>query len=155
VDEAYTAGVTALEVVRGTEQHLINARFMGQQDMWGKRYLRSGQFKHEEIDKARQLAYQSKQTLIHFGNEVKDVFKDHDFQFNMEIEEFGRFTDVFFDNIITDYLVQQKITSSLTNVSGTCSRVESIMHHLQEQRSAIKDELVRLEEERRKVVVSS
>lgn len=155
VEQAYAAGVSALELVRGAEQHLINARFMGQQDMWGKRYLRSGQFKHEEIDQARQLAYQSKQALIRFGNEVKDVFKDQDFQFKMDIEEFGRFADVFFDNIITDYLVQQKISASLTNISGTRMQVESLMQHLQEQRSAIKDELDRLEGERRKVVVSS
>ncbi len=155
VEQAYAAGESALELVRGAEQHLINARFMGQQDMWGKRYLRSGNFKHEEIDQARQLAYQSKQALIRFGNEVKDVFKDQDFQFNMGIEEFGRFADVFFDNIITDYLVQQKISASLTNISGTRMQVESLMQHLQEQRSAIKDELDRLEGERRKVVVSS
>lgn len=155
VEQAYTAGVSALELVRGAEQHLINARFMGQQDMWGKRYLRSGHFKHEEIDQARQLAYQSKQALIRFGNEAKDVFKDQDFQFSMDIEEFGRFADVFFDNIITDYLVQQKITASLTNISGTRMQVESLLQHLQQQLNAIKDELDRLEGERRKVVVEA
>lgn len=155
VEQAYAAGRSAMDVVHGTEQHLINARFMGQQDMWNKRYLQSGHFKHDEIDLARQMAYQSKQLLIQFGNEVKDVFKDQELQFNMEIEDFGRFADVFFDNIITDYLVQQKISKSLINVSATRMQVDSILQHLDDQRTAIREELDRLEGERRKVVVES
>lgn len=158
IDEASEAGTKALEFVQSTENYLHEAQVMGQRDMWGghRRYgYGTGQMKHQAIDQARDMAYQSKQALIRFGNEVKDVFKDQYLEFNMEVEEFGRFADVFFDNIITDYLIQQKISKSLTNVTATRMQVESILHHLQEQRSAIKDELDRLEGERRKVVVSS
>lgn len=158
IEEAFVAGTKALEYVRSTENYLHEAQVMGQREMWGghRRYgYGTGQMKHQAIDQARDMAYQSKQALIRFGNEVKDVFKDQYLEFNMEVEEFGRFADVFFDNIITDYLIQQKISKSLTNVTSTRMQVESILHHLQEQRSAIKDELDRLEGERRKVVVSS
>lgn len=157
IEEAFVAGTKALEYVRSTENYLHEAQVMGQRDMWGSRRYGygTGQVKHEAVDHARNMAYQSKQALIRFGNEVKDVFKDQYLEFNMEVEEFGRFADVFFDNIITDYLIQQKISKSLSNVTSTRMQVDSIMHHLQEQRSAIKDELDRLEGERKKVVVES
>ena len=157
VEEAIAAGTAALEFVRGAEHYLNEAQIMGQRDMWGSRRYGYGigQMKHEAIDHARNMAYQSKQALIRFGHEVRDVFKDTPLQFNMEIEEFGRFADVFFDNIITDYLVQSKISKSLNTVSGTRMQVDSIMASLNNERNIIREKLDKLEMERKKVVITS
>lgn len=155
VEEAYTAGSKALELVRGAEQSLINARLMGQRDMWGSRHHGTGHAKHQAIDRARELAYSSRHELIHFGNELRDVYKDVKMQFNMEIEEFGRFTDVFFDNLISDYLVQQKISKSLVNITGTRQQLDMVLERLDEERVAIREKLEKLEVERKNVVVSS
>lgn len=158
VEEAYAAGEKALGFVRGAEQSLHDAQLMGQRDMWGGRGrygYGSGQMKHQAIDRARELAYQSRHALIRFGNELQDVFKDLQLQVNMEIEEFGRFADIFFDNLITDFLVQQKISKSLVNVTGTRQRVELIMQSLDKERGVIRDKLEKLELERKKVVVTS
>jgi len=158
VEEAFKAGQEALTFVRGAEQHLIDAQLMGQRDMWGSRSrygLNSGRFKHESIDKARDMAYQSQHALIRFGNELKDVFKGLQLNINMKIEDFGRFADIFFDNIITDYLVQQKITQSLINVTGTRQHLDQIMHSLDNERNVIREKLEALEEERKRLIVGS
>jgi hypothetical protein len=73
----------------------------------------------------------------------------------MNIEEFGRFADVFFDNIITDFLVQQKISKSLTNVTGTRQQLDHVMLSLEKERKTIREKLEALEVERKMVVVSS
>lgn len=155
VEEAYAAGAKALALVQGAEQHLTNARFMGQQDMWGRRYQRNSHMKHESIEVARDLAYQSRHALIRFGNELQDVFKGLQLNVNMDIEEFGSFAEVFFNNLITDYLVQQKITKSLVNVTGTRQQVELIMQSLDKERGVIREKLEKLEMERKKVVVEA
>lgn len=158
VEEAFKAGQEALTFVRGAEQHLIDAQLMGQRDMWGSRSrygLNSGRFKHESIDKARDMAYQSQHALIRFGNELKDVFKGHKLEVDMKIEDFGRFADIFFDNIITDYLVQQKISKSLINVTGTRQKLDHIMQSLDNERNVIREKLEALERERKNVIVSS
>ena len=158
VEEAFKAGQEALTFVRGAEQHLLDAQLMGQRDMWGSksRYgLNSGRFKHESIDKARDMAYQSHYALIRFGNELKDVFKNLQLEVNMQIEDFGRFADIFFDNIISDYLVQQKITKSLVNVTGTRQKLDHIMQSLDNERNVIREKLEALETERKQVIESS
>ena len=152
VEEAFQAGQQALEYVRSAEHSLQQALMMGQRDMWGGKRYGSGHAKHNYIDHARQMAYQSRHALIRFGNEIKDVFKDHTLDVNMHIEEFGRFTDVFFDNIITDYLVQQKISKSLANVTGTRKQLDLLMQLLEEERSVIREKEQQLEMERENVL---
>ena len=152
VEEAHAAGMRALELVRGCEQNLIEAQLMGQRDMWGSKYHGTGHRKHDAIDRARDLAYRSRHELIRFGNELQDVFKGMQLDVNMTIEDFGRFTDVFFDNLITDYLIQQKISKSLVNVNGTRQRLDYIMLSVDSERGVIRE---KLEEERKKIVVSS
>lgn len=155
VEEAHAAGMRALELVRGCEHNLIEAQLMGQRDMWGSKYHSTGNRKHDAIDRARDLAYRSRHELIRFGNELQDVFKGMQLDVNMTIEDFGRFTDVFFDNLITDYLIQQKISKSLVNVNGTRQRLDTIMLSLDSERGVIREKLERLEEERKRLVVSS
>ncbi len=155
VEEAHAAGMKALELVRGTEHNLIEAQLMGQRDMWGSKYHGTGHRKHDAIDRARDLAYRSRHELIRFGNELQDVFKGMQLDVNMNIEDFGRFTDIFFDNLITDYLIQQKISKSLVNVNGTRQRLDHIMQSLDNERGVIRDKLDKLEMERKMVVVTS
>ncbi len=155
VDEAIGAGARALEFVQGAEQQLIHARFIGQEDMWGKRYRGTGQRKHDAIDRARDLAYKSRHELIRFGNELQDVFKGMQLEINMDIEKFGRFADIFFDNLITDYLVQQQISKSLVNITSTRQRLDIIMQSLNNERNVIREKLEHLEKERKAVIVSS
>ncbi|HSF88114.1 MAG TPA: hypothetical protein VLA46_01790 [Saprospiraceae bacterium] len=155
VEEAHAAGIRALELVRACEHNLIEAQLMGQRDMWGSKYHGTGHRKHDAIDRARDLAYRSRHELIRFGNELQDVFKGMQLDVNMTIEDFGRFTDVFFDNLITDYLIQQKISKSLVNVNGTRQRLDHIMLNLDSERGVIREKLEKLEEERKRVVVSS
>jgi hypothetical protein len=93
--------------------------------------------------------------LIRFGNELRDIRKDQELQVNMDIEEFGRFTDVFFDNLITDWMVQQKINKSLANVSFTRQQVESVVMQLDQEKGVIREKLEALEDQRKKVILES
>jgi len=158
VEEAVNSGEQALNFVRGAEKHLHDAQLMGHHDMWGSRGrygLSTGRFKHESIDKAKDMAHQSRHALIRFDNELKDVFKDHHLQVNMNIEEFGRFADIFFDNIITDYLIQQKITKSLVNITGTRQQLDLIMQLLLKEQNTIREKLDSLEKQRKELIVTA
>ena len=151
--EAITAGSQALGMVRGVEHDLLEAKLMGNRDMWGGRRYMTGQQKHEYIDMARDKAYRSRHALIRFGNELRDVFPDIVLQFNLEIEEYGRFTDIFFDNLITDFLVQQKISKSLVSVTDTRNQLELIMQQLEHERVVVEQKAQALEEERKQTVI--
>ncbi len=154
VEEAYKAGEEALEYVSKAERFLLTARKLGQSQRWGGRYPGDSRTKFGAIDSARKMAYQSRHALIRFGNELKDVYADYELQFNMTLEDFGNFANVFFDSLITDYFIQQKITKSLINITDTRKNVEVILNTLNTERSAIADKETSLAVEREKIILS-
>lgn len=155
VEEAIAAGVEALEFVRGVEHDLIQAKLMGNREMWGGGRYWSGQQKHAYIDMARDKAYRSRHALIRFGHELRDVFPEITVQFNLEIEAFGRFVDIFFDNLISDFLIQQKITKSLVDVTATRQQMEALLQQLEEEKAMVDEKRYTLEEERKQAIIRS
>jgi hypothetical protein len=155
VEEAYQAGEEALKFVTNTERFLLSAREMSKSHFRYGRPPGSGRAKFNAIDNARKMAYQSRHALIRFGDELKDVYTDYELKFNMTLADFGKFANVFFDNLITDYFVQQKVSQSLVNVSGTRKNVETILNALNAERGAISDKEKALEEERVRIIVSA
>ena len=153
VEEAFKAGSEALQYVSRAEYFLREAQGWGQRDMWGSG--RHGNIKHQAIDHAREMASQSRHALLRFGNELKDVYKDLEFQVNMDIEEFNKFGDIFFDNIISDYLAQQKINKALTNVSSTRQQIELIMEMLEREKGSIQSKTEQLEGQRKEVILKA
>lgn len=153
VEEAYRAGEAALACVSKTEKYLLSARNMSQRQAWSSRRGLS-RAKFSAIDNARKMAYQSKHALIHFGNEIKDVYPDYELHFNMKLADFGNFANVFFDSLITDYFIQQKISTSLKNVKGTRMNLETVLNSLNLERSAIADKEAKLKSEREKLILS-
>ncbi|HJW27982.1 MAG TPA: hypothetical protein VJ508_01905 [Saprospiraceae bacterium] len=154
VAEAFQAGSEALDLVRRSEYFLHQAQGFGQRDMWSRGYG-TGYMKHQAIDQARDMAFQSRHALIRFANELKDVYKDLNLQVNMDIEQFNRFGDVFFDNLISDYLVQQKINKSLANVSATRQQVETILQQLEQEKGNIQSKQDQLDKQRREVILKA
>jgi hypothetical protein len=155
VEEAFQAGSEAFDVVSRTESFLRQAQGWGQRDMWGGIHQGSGYMKHQAIDQARNCASQSRHALIHFSNELKDVFQNLELKTNMDIDEFNKFGDLFFDNIISDYYAQQKINKALTNVTWTRGQVEQILHQLEEEKGNVKSRFDQLEQQRKDIIVKA
>jgi len=99
--------------------------------------------KHQKINDARKtiyaLGYHTKKLQI----ELKDVGQNA--QFEVNISEFEHFTDVFFDNIFTDWSVQSKIGRSLVKAQETHQKLDKLMLELIKQTEALKSAIVQQE----------
>ncbi len=153
VNQALSTGDDAFDKVRKTEYYLNEAQFPDKQ-MWGGRN-QSRIVNHEAVDRARDTAYQSRQSLIRFGNEYRYVYPERPFQVNMEIEDFGRFAEVFFNNLISDWIIRQKISKSLITVRATANQVGRFVEQLNQEKMMIARKLVELEKERKETIVNS
>ncbi|MFZ1676610.1 MAG: hypothetical protein WAT91_05020 [Saprospiraceae bacterium] len=153
VNEALNAGTEALDRIGKTEYYLNEAQFPDKH-MWGGGY-QSKIVNHQAVDYARDMAYQSRQSLIKFGNEYRDVYTIPLVPMNMELEEFGRFAEVFFNNLITDWIIRQKISKSLITVRSTKHQIDLLVQHLQQEKLTVTRKLEELERERKKMIVSS
>ncbi len=153
VREAMKVGKEAFNVLEQMLGFLRTARNWGRWDM-GKGGRRTAHFKHSNIDRARERAYLAQQLLNRFEEELRDIY-EHVERLNLQIEldSFSRFMDVFFDNLISDWVIQQKIQNALSNVNAVRDRVLRMLEGLNtEEKNS--QALIRKMRKERKTVLS-
>lgn len=143
VQEAISAGDRVQAKLGKVIDSLENAEGWGTWDMLGGGLIATS-VKHSSIDEARRYAHGAKIALIRFENELSDVNIKVDIDIN--ISSFETFIDYFFDNLISDWVVQSKINESLENVNDVSRRVEDIVSSLKEKLNTIEEDLATTEE---------
>jgi hypothetical protein len=154
IDEAILAGNEALKYVRTLESQLLKARNWGQWDTYGNG-RGSGWLKHQAVDRARDMLHRVRHALLNFQKELSDVYEDAYIDINLRMDKFDKFVDIFFDNLITDWIVQQKIKNALDNVSNTKGQVIYALKKLKEEGPQVESEIVELEAQREQAILNS
>ena len=154
MEEAIQAGERASGVLNQMIQVLKQARNWGNWDMMGDKRMAS-YLKHSKLDTARQLSYQAKQLLMQFEDELKDVYEyeRRQFDFSLNFDSFSSFTDIFVDNLISDWIIQQKISNALSSVVATRDKVIRTISYLQSDIPKQESEIVSLEELKTEIIV--
>lgn len=76
------------------------------------------QMKHNAINRALNATQQAKHKLKLFDRELTEVNIEQ-IQLYIKLYGFGRFFHMFFDNLISDWVVQRKIKNALNIVEST------------------------------------
>lgn len=127
IQEAIDAGERALESLRNAQGKLRNAKNWGLVDLFGGG-LFTDFMKHSKIKDARAYLEDAKKELKIFRRELKDVRIC--LNLDLEISDLLKITDFFFDNPVSDYLVQSKINETREQVDEAILQVESILSNL-------------------------
>lgn len=131
IGQAIKAGSNALRSIQYVIDQLGQAKKWGDWDQMSKS-RRYDRMKHSAIDKAINQAYHAKHQLNIFTKEMKDVGINIG-RIDLHIESFGGFMDMLFDNLITDWVVQNKIKNALRNTEGTYDRVLRLVRTLENE----------------------
>lgn len=126
--EALSAGKKALSELNIVANHLKKAKDWGEWDMMDKR-RNSSYMKYSAIDRARSHIPRAQMNLNVFKRELLDVGMSES-TLVVSIEDFGGFTNVFFDNIITDWIMQQKLTKSINSISRSMQIIHEALVYL-------------------------
>lgn len=154
IAEAMRAGREAEKIMIAIEKELRAARNWGRYDTAGGRYA-SSHAKHSAVQRAKDLSYRARHALLLFRRELEDVYEDAAIRIEVHIEGFDRFTDIFFDNIISDWIIQQKINAALNDVAKVRRQVASSLIQLEKDRPEVEKELVECEEKRESMILQS
>ncbi|GLR16257.1 hypothetical protein [Portibacter lacus] len=122
---------TGNEAAKSLERMLAflqQAKNWGNWDMAGKGRMASYN-KHDAVDRARETAFQAKHVLGKFQQELYNLGAGS-FTFDIRIDSLSSFTDIFFDNLISDWIIQQKIKNALSNVYSVKDKVNRIVQSL-------------------------
>jgi len=154
IHEAVIIGTKVSQMLAQMVNFLKTARNWGNYDMAGGGTI-STMMKHSNIDKARTLAHKLQHILKQFQDELFDVYDKEQFQISLQIDSFTHFTDIFFDNLITDWIVQKKIRNALNNVLTVEDRVMRIVSSLKKDLEQTDKAITYLEQKKKDVILDS
>ncbi|MBP6796059.1 MAG: hypothetical protein KA143_13430 [Saprospiraceae bacterium] len=152
INEAVKAGSTALQSLDNVIAGLQQAHNWGQWDMSGRNPM-SNHLKYTAIDKAKDWAYEANRQLKIFEKELLDVYRRIPEDFQLHLDSFNRFIDVFFDNLITDWIIQQKIYNALNNSLNTRDKVTRMVKLLESEKPKVDKAIADLNETKKEYVL--
>lgn len=129
LEEAIEAGRRVLPELQGALSELGGAATWGTFDLLGGGMITS-MAKHGRIDEARRYVERAQRHLRDFVRELGDVDVDMP-RLGVEIGEFTRFADVFFDCLISDWIVQRRISDARDRVRDGKDRVQHLVFELE------------------------
>ncbi|MEO5583406.1 MAG: hypothetical protein ABIR66_11995 [Saprospiraceae bacterium] len=153
ISEANKAGIKSLECIDAVIAGLQQAHNWGQWDMSGKNPM-SNHLKYTAIDKAKDWAYEANRQLKVFEKELLDVYHKIPEDFKSQLDSFNRFIDVFFDNLITDWIIQQKIYNALNNTLNIRDKVVRMLKTLETEVPKVDKVIEDLEIQKKEYVLS-
>ena len=151
VDEV---GQKCVKSLQDMVHHLKQAKQWGNWDMVGGRQGRHASYsKHASIDKAKNISVWVKHELINLNKELKDIGhkKEH---FQLNLDNFSSFTDIFFDNLISDWVIQQKISNTLSNTASVRDRIALIVESIRNEIRKVELQITELQSDRDKILMS-
>ena len=117
----------ALSSLRAARGELQSAGNWGLLDLFGGDMI-SGLVKHSKMGNAQKYMEEAKYNLQSFSRELQDVNMTHNL--NLNVGDFLTFADFFFDGLVADWLVQDRINEARNQVEDAIQQVEDIVRHL-------------------------
>ena len=128
IDEALKAGMAAKAKL--LEVHKLIERVEG----WGQWGYVSNYSKSSFVDRARKIAVETKRALLKFESELKDVYKNLDVRDDLTLDAFDHFLSIFYDNMVTDWIVQSNLKHTQNSLFGTSAKAERLLASLRHEK---------------------
>lgn len=148
IEEAEGAGRDLLRAANLAKDSLNSAKNWGVFDIAGGDML-SSIAKHNKINEAEAQFRRVSSLISRFNKELGDI-KFEGLSFSTTTIAF----DIFFDNIFTDFSVQNKINSSLDNIRNLIRRVEDILSTLNSKKISINSRISNLRKDYDSIIES-
>lgn len=130
--EAAEVGNSVVVMMDEMVQNLKSARNWGSFGRGSRgRSGMSNIIKAASIDKAKKLSHQVQHLLRVFRKELSDIHGQQNFDLSFNLDGFDSFLNIFFDNLISDWVVQRKIATSMNSVINTQSKIKRIVYSLE------------------------
>lgn len=124
LNEAFDAGEKAHKNLDALGQILGQALDWGR---WGGRShpAHAEMMKRNKMSEASRALAVTQRSLDYFAKEMADLGEDK-MRFRLNFNELNKFTDYFLDNLITDWIIQQKIRNTLNSVLSVKDKINRI-----------------------------
>jgi len=137
--EAIQAGSSVMDSLKSASDGLQKARDWGTYDLLGGGMIAT-HIKHNNIDEAMAYIHDAQRELSLFSKELRDVQLSTSIE--IDIGDFLRFSDYFFDGFISDWMVQGRINDTLDQVEDKAYAINEILRQLDNEYEKLESELM-------------
>jgi hypothetical protein len=149
INEAIIAGNNVILVLEQVIESLESAENWGTWDMLGGGLIITA-IKHARIDDARSGIDDVQIKMSQFTRELADVQKSIELKIN--IGELSSFADYFFDSLIVDWIVQEKIVDSLEKSKQAKRTISQVVKELENLERIGQDKIRNSQEKRASLI---
>ena len=153
IREALNAGSSARATADRILRELNSADNWNTWDMFSGNGVITHMAKHGHLDTAQDLTEELQQKLRKFKTELADIQITADTQVN--IDGFLRFADYFFDGIFADWAVGNRISESISSVSGTRDKISATIRKLESMEAAANREIAQCQAKLDQVIIET
>ncbi len=149
-DEAVRAADAATAALSDVQEMLQSASGWSTYDTWFGGGMLASSIKHDRMDQAAQLAVVADQRLAVLRRELADVTgATHSTAPQLELGNWTKFADVWFDNFFTDLGVADRISMARQQVDDSAAKVGQLRGRLTARADQARTRLAAIETERR------
>jgi len=152
INEAIVEGEKAFKILSSIVSYLDKAEDWGRWDMYGDN-RRAKYIKQQSIEKALRQIPSAQHQLNLFMRELRDL-GENNIVIKLDTVHFNKFRDFFFDNLISDWIIQQRIRNTLGNIEGTLSHVQRIVLSLKQEANVVENKIRENKIAQEKIVLS-
>ncbi|MBQ8518633.1 MAG: hypothetical protein IJ455_03375 [Agathobacter sp.] len=150
LEEALDVGYKAFDLADKISAELNEAHTMAELDTFMDSIFVDMQ-KQEHMNHAQDMISDLRNELRRFKTELADVQIESDIQ--IEMDDFSKFADWFFDNIFTDWDIKTKIENAISQTVDTREQITSTINVLKDMRDERMRHRAELQERLEDVVV--
>ena len=151
IKEAVSAGTRALGTAVSILSDLDNAQNWGTYDLVNGGLI-AGLAKHSYLDEAQNKVTTLQSQLRKFKTELTDITIQADMKVN--VDGFLRFADYFYDGLISDWAVLDRVGQSRSSVHSVKTKIENVLSQLDRMARTAEQMIKQLEMERDSIVKS-
>ena len=124
---AKAAGEKAISSLNKAKDELKKAQNWGIVDLVGGGLVTS-LAKRSKINHAQEFMNEAKSEIRKFSNELKYYTGTESLE--IDVDDFMKFADWFFDGFVVDFMVQSKINKALEQVNDAITKIQYILRQL-------------------------
>jgi len=152
LEEASEEGKICLNLVNQIINQMQKVRNWGGRHPKGRHSQMQRMIRRDAIDRARNLSYQVRHHLNLFRRELDDIGMH--LSSDIDQRQFSDFTGFFFNNIITDWIMQQKLTQAMQSITATRGEVSRLVGAIENKLNQVDRKVSELKEKREHILMS-
>jgi len=154
--ELHEAVIVALKAQKVLEQMInfitLSANGYGQ---WGSYAptFQEVQSRKSYLNKAHDLSHNAKQLLSELDDEMADIYAIKSTVRTHHFEEFRNFTNIYHDNLISDWILQKRLLATLNTINSTTDNVRRLVLTLKSQVKKTENAIQYLKKRKDEVII--